>query len=783
VRRLILLVALLLVVNTASAEEMGIGTNPGGLWLGESLEVTCWFGQEPGETAGVWAEITEPISLQLTGFSRKNETYFSRTYGPPVIGQYVIRCVNGSLESDEAGFSVSELDVEIVECPEQAFTDEGVRIGARVTKNGGDSVQLTSGVDFSVTLDGVGLGIVELPYYYVDHWVIETEGLEGFGPGNYNIRLFAEYKEREASDQKWLDVMKPLEFCIESVSPGELHGGENVTVTLAASYHNSSVLSASTVSARLDGEGLAIGMSPSGFRFVCPALEPEPHTLDVSIEYYGHQASDSWPIYYMIPVSGEVRNAEGGGVSATLNFVRDGWQKSVRTNVNGAFTVNVPAGRYTLEMSFPASIYAMVEGLDIYKELRDFVRFDTFTSGEIDGIRVAKAFALEFSPAYDRMAVRAEYDGSAISDESKLMVYTCDDWNLDSRSCSGSWDELDFDIDSMKNEVEFEPEHLSGFLIGRRGELRMEASINREEYVTGQNIELSGVVKDENSRTVPDVRITYTIAGGAEGHVNANSNGVFSASIPVPSDGGEHTLRVRASKGLYVQDSQSLEFTSLTFKDLTIIPPIRADASEGSEVPVDFVIINTGQEGLKNFRISLSGIPEGWYQAEPEEWDSLLPDEERGITLKIRPESPDKEIYTVGIDVACDQLSKSESFVMYVKPLQEEKEEEAMETNASRTESSPFDSITLYLAGSHEAIINTASLLASAGMLFLIVRRVKAGRGPRNRAWLMTLLEAVKSEVIRSPERFQRSGRAVRRGLKRPGAVRRKSERHIEVEV
>lgn len=791
-RWFILLVACLLMASTASAQEAGIEVLPGELWLGEGVDVACWFEQDPGP--GVWADITEPISLQLTGFYQENE-HFSRAYTPPVIGQYAIRCTNGSLESPGTGFSVSDLETEIAGCPGQAFTDQGIRIEAIAVRNDGSAVQINSSVGFSVTLDGVELELPEPPYYLNKdgYWVIETGGLEGFSPGSYSLVLSAEYQGREASHQTQLDVMEPLEFSIESVSPDGAHGGENITVTLRAAYHNSSVLAASSLSAELDGDALSIERTASGFTFVCPGLEPEPHTLEVSLGYMGLSASDSRPLYYMIQVRGEIRNADSGGVPANLRFIGEGWQNSVRTNVNGAFTTNVPAGSYTLEMSFPSRIMVTVEGLEVYQELNNFVRFDSFSSGEIDGIIVAGVFALEFSPDFARMVVKAEYDGSVLSDESRIMVYTCDDWNLDSRSCSGGWDELDFELDAMQNEVEFDVEHLSGFIIGRRGELELEASINRKDYATGQSIVLSGVVRDESDRPVHDARVSYSIPDGADGYVKTNTNGVFSASFTAPSQGGEHTLTVKAVKGLRRQDSKGLEFMVLTLKDFAIIPPLRVDASEGSAVSPEVLVINTGQDELESFRVRLSGIPEGWYQAEPGEWDSLLPDEEKSVSLTITPESPDQEIYTIGIEVSCDQASKSESFVMYVRSLREEKESEAMETNASGTEASPFDSVTLYLVGNYEAIINSLSLLASAGILFLIARRLRIRR-PASRAWLMALLESVKAEVLGIPGRFP--GRVVRPRVRKAGAkkrarparpraarVRRRAEKHIEVEL
>ncbi len=759
-KRLIPLVACLLLASTALAQESRIEVLPGEPWQGEPIGITCWFEQDPGPT--VWAEITGRITKEIS-LTRLNDSYFSASYTLPVTGQYAIRCTNGSVESPEAGICVSKLDMEISGCPGQAFTDQGIRIEATVVKDSYDyETAINSSVGFSVTLNGAGLNITDS--YYMsgsECWVIETDTMEGFSPGSYSLKLDAEYQGREVSGQVPIDVTMPMEFSIESVSPDGVHGGENVTVELMALYHNSSVLAASGLSAMLDGDALPIERTSSGFAFSCPELEPEPHTLEVNLDYMGFPASDTMPLYYMIQVQGEIRNADNGGVSASMRFLGNGWQKSIRTNVNGAFDTDVPAGTYALEMGFPSAISARVEGLDIYGELDDFVRFDTFTSSEIDGIRVAKVFAIEFSPEFDSMAVTAEYDGSVVSDESRLMVYTCDDWNIDSRSCSGKWEALDFEIDNMQNEVEFNVEHLSGFIIGKRGELELDTSINRRDYVTGQKIELSGIVRDESNKPVYDARVSYSIPDGADGSVRTNTNGIFSASIPVPAEGGEHTLTAEATKGFRKHDTKNFDFTVLTLKDFTIIPPLRVDASEGSAVSPEIIIINTGQDELENFRVRLSGIPEEWYQAEPERWGSLLPDEEVKVSLNMVPESPEKEIYTISIDVSCDQASKSESFVMYVKPLKEDNEAEPIETNASNTEAFPLDSITLYLTGSYEAVINTLSLLASAGMLFLIARRLRMRNRPASRAWLMALLGSVKAEVMKVPGRT-RAARRVR---------------------
>ena len=159
-RWFIAVMTLLLVACPASAQELGIGISPGELWLGDDAGISCWFSQEPEGQAIVWADVTEPISLRITGFSRVNSTHFSTAYRPPVIGQYSLSCSNGSLESPERGFSVSDLEAEIVQSPGQAFTDQGIQLHARVTKKGGSAVQLKSGVTFSLTLDGAELGIL-----------------------------------------------------------------------------------------------------------------------------------------------------------------------------------------------------------------------------------------------------------------------------------------------------------------------------------------------------------------------------------------------------------------------------------------------------------------------------------------------------------------------------------------------------------------------------------------------------------------------------------------------
>jgi hypothetical protein len=771
----IAVMAFLLATGMVSAQELDLQVSPSEAWLGDSVELLC-SGLQAGEA---WIDIGGRITKQVS-LDHVNDTHYSAIYVPPVTGDYQATCRNGTVSSGEIGFSVSDLVAGMSTYPDQAFMDQGIRIEAGVFKSGyGSQQEISSGVGFSVSLDGIDLGISD--YYYLSepegYWVIETQDIGGLGPGNYNMRLVAGFQGRQAMAEARLDVVVPLEFRIESVSPNEARGGENITVRLVADYHNQSILDSAAISASLNGAVLDIERSGSGFDFICPDLGPGNNELKVDIEYGGFSASDTESLYYMIQVHGEIRNAGNGGVPATLIFTGNDWSESVRTNVNGYFLLNVPSGTYTLEMGFPDSIHARAEGVEILEPLNDFVRFDSYSASEIDGIRVAKVFALEFSHDFERMVVRAAYDGSVVDDESTLMLYTCDDWNIDSRSCNGRWEDLDFDIDAVKNEIEFTLDHLSGFVIGKRSELELEATINRREYASGQTIQLAGVVSDETGRKIDNAKVSYYIQGGSDGYVRTSQNGIYSASIPVPKGGGEYTLEVKVSQGNMKQDSRQLLFSVKSVTDFAVIPPIRLDVQEGASSNAEVVVINNGEEDLENLRVRITGIPLDWLEIEPESWGDLYAGDEKRIGLKIQPESPEQEVYTVDVEVSSDQATRSESFVMYVEGLEQESMEEPIDTNASDQEQvSDFDSVTLYLIGSPEAMINTLSLILSGGIIIFILRRLKSGKA-RSRDWLLTLLTTINSEVLKT------RARARKRRKVNKTRVRKAPEGHLEVEV
>ncbi len=748
-RWLLVVAALAVLASPCAALAAELGLSEQALWEGESLSIGCAFQQIP--SGGVYVSIQEPIIVSIP-MEQANQTHYALEYQPPVIGQYSLSCGNGSLESSPGSFTVSRLEANLTSLPDMAYIDQGIGLRASVKRDSGQAQDITSGVDFSVTLGGVSLDIEGTPYFYEGSWVITTEPPSGIGQGSHLLMAKASHQGADASSEALIDVSEPLHFSIDSVSPDEVRGGENVTVGLSATYHGTDVLASSSIRAILDGQSLNIKRTPSGFSFQCPGLEPEPHELNVSLEHQGSQASGQRHLYYMIHAKSEIRNADNKGVSATLKFHGQDRLLTARTNVNGAFSMDVPAGDYDIEMRFSPDIRATARGVELDGDAEDFVRFDTYSPKEVQGIRVARIFALEFTLPFGGMDITASYDASGIGDESGLEVLTCRQWNMDSRTCSGDWDDVDFSIDDVKNTVEFSVEHLSAFLVGEKADLDLDFTIDREEYMPGQDIRLRGLVEDGSGNPVSGALVSYSIEGGRDGEARTNSNGVFSATFPAPGNGGDYEIVARVSRGLSGKDTESQVFSVMTIREVRIIPPVRAEVSEGSEARVESVLVNTGQEVLTDCIIEVSGLPGSWYSTEPKSVSALIPDEEKKVFLKIRPEGAEEEVYTITLSAECEGARASEGFVLYVNLQEEERESSQVDSSSGENKSKGRgDSVSAYFTWGYEGFVNNISLILSGGILLVIFRRLRSGRR-QGRQWLVAMMGSLRNEALKKPE-------------------------------
>jgi hypothetical protein len=364
---------------------------------------------------------------------------------------------------------------------------------------------------------------------------------------------------------------------------------------------------------------------------------------------------------------------------------------------------------------------------------------------------VAVALALEFSLDFDRAFFEIKYDASKISDETNIEVYACHNWNLDARQCSTDWDRIGSEIDVNRNLVSFDLTKLSAFIVGERKGLGIEASLDKKEYHLNDAIKLTGVVRDTDNRFVEGVTVSYSI-GSEKGKAETNSDGVFSATLAAPGEEGFHIMNLVASKAAYEGGGTDLEVSVLREKKLLWVLPLKSQINDMETSAVEVSLINSGQETLKDIRISVGGIPQGWYDFEPKEIEGMGPGKEEIIIIEVTPESPDRTSYTVNVEAECDEIgSESDNFVLTVSSDGVVEQPGAQEI-ADPGPGFSTDQISSYIVSNLPHIVNSISVAVSVAVIGLLGLRLRKKKGSdgKVRSGIMNLMTGIKMEISRN---------------------------------
>jgi hypothetical protein len=724
-----------------------IEIEPNEIWIDNPVNISCYFNENVTTPQTVWAYVTptnQNLSLNLVNLS-----YYVREYSPPLLGTYTVFCSNGTSNSNQKMFTVNDLKLNIIESPKSIYTDENLEIKANITKISDSEESISSNVNFKVFINENEVPINEDNTYFMSNrWIITTGSLSNFNPGSYTLHLETSLnligKTKTVSDDKSLEIYPALEFYISSINPSNIIGSENVTIKLYAAYHNSSILNSANISLSINNQNIAFKKIADGIIFQAPSLNPGSYNLKVELEYEGMKYSDSKNIEYVISLHGEVVDADGKSVSGKIRLVKEGWSQTILIS-NGVYSGYVPKGTYTISVTFP-KLSATFTNVLISDEVKNLIRYDSFDQAALEGIKTAANFALEFALDFEKLFLEVEYDAKKISDETAIEVYTCSNWNLDARTCTGKWEEVDSTINSIANLAKFELSHLSAFLIGERKGLQIESKLDKAQYYLGEPMELTGIIR-EDYKPVDDALVRYEIEG-VTGETRTNANGVFSIELQAPNKEGTYTLIINASKLLYKPTTTSKEFSVTKKKEITLILPLSAEVVVGLNSSLEISVLNSGQEALHNFRVDITGIPNEWFDFSPKTWNVSAVGEEKKIEIRVNPKSPEKNAYNIMVEVKSDEMEKKDSFVLSVR-----KPKTGTGETATVTQPKGFQ-ITAHLISNTVNLINSLSIIASGTIIFLLIKRARRKiSGSRN---YINLLRSIKQEVMRSIRKRER---------------------------
>jgi len=672
----------LLILVSVKAETLEIEVDPTEAWLGDSVTISCWY--SGGDTNTIfttpWAYIER---MSWNGILTKiNDTYYERQYNPPLLGTYDVFCSNGTLNSSQVSFKLSNLTLIITESPDIVYLEENFVIHAKVIETTDSEQTITSDVDFSLSIDGESISIDTYQTYPLgDEWIITTEELStSFTSSIYTLTVEGTYKEESASDSESIEIKSPVEFEVVNIDKTDVRADDNITVTLKVMEEGNPIdLKDEYLNFCVDSTCFNIvKISRTGdFSYVtvsAPSLSSGSYELKIRFDYAGFSSTQTRTIYYVVSISGQILNSDDEAVYVQLRFESNETERTFITDSGGSYSGDLPPGIYDLHITFPNSRLILNEIM--INNFDDPIKFDN-PSADIDipGIGVGGIFVYEIALTYSDMYLEMKYDDSKILDEDEISVYKCENWNFGRKVCNGDWDDINTDIDTVRNLVTFNTTELSAFVIGYKKDLYLEFDSDKSEYFLKEIIRITGITEDEDTKPISDVQITASIPNtGISASTKSDNSGVFFLEFQAPSSEGDYTILVKAVKSPFTNVEQSKSIKLLRSEQITILIPDSIKVGQGESESMWISIVNTGQTDYSDLTLSLSGIPEGYYTL-PTEMSELKASEEKRISIDFNiPENASEISHTGKFKLTYDDDSLEEQFILTILSTSEKNE-------------------------------------------------------------------------------------------------------------
>ncbi len=419
----------------------------------------------------------------------------------------------------------------------------------------------------------------------------------------------------------------------------------------------------------------------------------KPYELYVKVIYNGYSpaTSESIPVYFVIPISGQLVDPAGNIISATIKIRGEKIVETVvRTDNLGKYQTSLPAGTYEFDMRFPG-LTAVIKGVKISGPVINGIHYDEFTKGvDIDGFKVTKLVVLEFAPPFKTAYLTIPYNEMLVRNERNLEVYRCTDWNFGRRECVGDWVKVDSTVNFVSNVVKVNTTQLGAFVVGERIPLVIELNDMKKDYYAEESVTISGVVKDADGNPVKNVNVTASIAGTKiNGSATTDIGGKFSIVLKAPLADGSFEIKVKAEKNPYIPFEKSIIIHVQKKVEMKAFAPDIVSIRPGENKEVDITLQNTGQVDITNIGIEVTGIKYDWYAVVPSSINILKAGESKTVKLYINIPAEDcmqkkcEEYYFPKIKFSGREASDTVAFTL---KLEEESEENTTVKSISATQ-------------------------------------------------------------------------------------------------
>ncbi len=663
--RIIAIAALLIVAGAGSAKgEVAVAFDSHEIWIGNQVTIIC----SSNETASLFAVVDQPIKANLFDFTAIDQLTWRLAYSPPLVGEYHIYCTNSIENSQKKQLLVKNAEISILTGSTTVFEDEKLQIEVKLVSRP-SSLAISDNVSFNVHVNDITLS-VEHPFFFQDRWTLKTS-VASVPAGAHTLTVEALLGDRKIAGTMNLTVRPATEFSAK-LQTAEVFSGQRIKATVRGLYKGFSFLKDTALRLYIDGEAVEYERNGETIEFTAPSRPPGSYDAVFETEFRGSVLRKTESVTYALPLRGHLSDIQSDTTGA-IEFSAAGYKKTIQI-ASGRYEGVVKAGNYDISLQMQ-QLKASLQGVEITAAQDNFLKFDSFPEASIEGLNVAAGFAVEFSLPFKSGTLEITYDASKIRNEDSLQILTCVNWNLDARACSGSWSPIAAEIDKIANKVIIPVTHFSAYVIGETKRLEAEVKFDRDKYYLNDIIKITGLVRS-TSIFVGDADIELRFLN-ATLTFKADSEGVFSGTLSSPDEDGLIDFIFRVSKSNYEPGNLTRQVRVERKKELALLLPLQAEVLAARPAVFEISVINTGQTTLNNVKLSVSGLPPEGYDYSPKSWDAQLPREEKKSKVTVFGLSGERTAVTVLVSVKSDEISKDDSFVLFVKKQGEEKAQQS----------------------------------------------------------------------------------------------------------
>lgn len=155
-----------------------------------------------------------------------------------------------------------------------------------------------------------------------------------------------------------------------------------------------------------------------------------------------------------ITLASNVTGHNSSGLKSSIEIYRANSTELLAqfNSTNGAFSMLVPNGTDDVSFSaFGGMLHATLEDVRLWLNTNRRMRMDRLPS-PVSGFKAT--YAVESTYSFARALVRIFYNASAMENENSLGLYACHGWDIQMRSCNGTWTRLNATLSTGGNYIE-----------------------------------------------------------------------------------------------------------------------------------------------------------------------------------------------------------------------------------------------------------------------------------------------------------------------------------------